>query len=204
MSVKTKHHATPGGFLYCYTLKNSEDWKSDKDEQIYKHGKTTKNMKEHLLILQDNYPTKEIHIIWMYKLSQGLDSAEKTILHKIQEDGYMYDSKNMEMSGYFTHPDISKYGQMLFDNFANKCWTECDIIISKPFYTIQCDICKKKFKVRLPTDEDRLGFSTYAVASKFYFENAICNCNKYEMAWSSIEAIENIIGINWRTHWEIR
>lgn len=105
-SPHKRHHPTPGGSIYLYTLLGSKDWISEDGQQIYKIGYTTEdNVDDYLRTKQRNHPTKPIILARGYKLPSGVKTTEKDILSEIEKQGHRYYTNSTANSEYVVNRD---------------------------------------------------------------------------------------------------
>ena len=119
-SMHHNHHHTPGGYLYIFTLENSLDWVTNDGKQIYKFGKT-EDIDKRLNKYQNHHPTRKIKLIKLYRLTEGMGTAEKDILAENQRQGNRYNTDATQTSEYITNLN-GIIG--VINGFKNSRWTE--------------------------------------------------------------------------------
>ena len=114
-----KRHKSKGGFLYIFGFEDTSDF-----ENIYKFGKTSKDINTRLQKHQNNYPTKNIVIHAIWSVPNGLDDTETTCLSEFQQKNIQYvpHAKNgSQTSEWITDKDIA---EKYIDTQMNKNWTK--------------------------------------------------------------------------------
>ncbi len=123
-SPHKRHHPTPGGPIYLFTLLGSKDWISKNGKQIYKFGYTTEdNLDDYLRTKQRNHPTKPIILACAYKLPSGVKTAEKDILSEIEKQGHRYYTNSTANSEYVVNRDECI---KIIENFETNRWEEVE------------------------------------------------------------------------------
>ena len=99
---------SPGGYLYLYTLKDTNDWKSE-DNTIYRFGQTEReDYKKRIQEHQREFPTKEIQIEGIWNVSNEVKKKELEILGKYQDLGMQYDTPFTSTSEFVKSNDVKK------------------------------------------------------------------------------------------------